>query len=467
MNEPQAQEDGATRITWREILSYGAGSVASNVGWNMVAAFLIVYYTDVALLPVAAVGTLVLLARIFDAVIDPVAGVVVDRTHTRWGKARPYMLFGSVPFSILCVLTFWVPNASLALKLGYAYLTFGLLGAAYSFLYVPYGAMQPMLTTNAKQMLQLSSVRAMGTSLASVFVYSLMPPAVAAFGHGNPVHGYHRAAMLFSVITMLLYWIVFFNCRERVRPVTRQPTPNLRRSVTQMFRNRIWLVAVIFELLIFVRLGMLAPAMAFYAKEVLHAPSVASVLLPVMSVAILTGGLLAPLYLSRFGKRRGMYALLTFTIICFIAMAMVHSRVPLMLVFFFLGTVGNGVQGAMIFTMVTEAVDWQEARFGSREEGLLSSSTAFTQKVGFAIGSALLAYVLAYVGYDPHQLKPLVQTTLVWLVTCVPIVVALLQMLCIHFYDSDGRDVRAAGAARPAPVGPSGFTASPLPPKAS
>jgi glycoside/pentoside/hexuronide:cation symporter, GPH family len=440
----RAEPADNTIISWREILSYGSGSVASNLSWNMVAAYLIVYYTDVALLPVAAVGTLILSARIFDAAIDPFVGLLVDRTHSRLGKARPYILFAALPFAVLCVLCFWVPQLSVRERLVYAYITFGLLGAAYSFLYVPYGAMQPLITTNPKQMLQLSSVRAMGTSAASIFVYSLTLPAVAWFGAGDAQRGYRGAASLFALITMLLYWIVYFNCRERVVPRLPEQVPNARRNVAQMFRNKIWLIAVLFDLLIFVRLGLLAPAMAFYAKEVLHSPTTASILLPVMSVAIMTGGFLAPWYLSRFGKRRGMYLLLGFTMIWFPVMAAVNAHTGWMLVCFFLGTVGNGVQAAMVFTMVTEAVDWQEARFGERNEGLLFSSTSFTSKVGFALGSALLAYVLAYVGYDPHQTKPIVHTTLVYLVAGVPVAVALLQMICIRFYDYDQRDIRGS-----------------------
>ena len=447
-------------LTWREILSYGSGSVASNLSWNMVAAYLIVYYTDVALLPVAAVGTLILLARVFDAAIDPIVGLLVDRTTSRFGKARPYLLFATLPFAVLCVLTFSVPNVSAGSKLVYAYVTFGLLGAAYSFLYVPYGAMQPLITTRPKQMLQLSSVRAMGTSAASIFVYSLTLPAVAWFGGFDKQRGYVSAAVLFASITMLLYWVVFFNCRERVRPRFPGRPPDVRRSVPQMFRNKIWWIAIVFDLLIFMRLGLLAPAMAFYAKEVLHVPSVASILLPVMSVAIMTGGFIAPWYLARFGKRRGMYLLLAFTMIWFPVMAAVHMHIGLMLACFFLGTLGNGIQATMVFTMVTEAVDWQEARFGERNEGLLFSSTSFTSKVGFALGSSLLAYVLAYVGYDPHKSTPLVQSTLVYLVAGVPVLIALLQLFCIRFYDYDQRDIRSSGqsdspfgieAAGPAP----------------
>ena len=110
-------EHRTAALTWRERLSYGGGSVASNLSWNMVAGFLIVYYTDVALLPVAAVGTLILVTRIVDAMFDPVVGALVDRTRTRFGKARPYLLFAPVPFAVLCVLTFLVPDAAPMAKL--------------------------------------------------------------------------------------------------------------------------------------------------------------------------------------------------------------------------------------------------------------------------------------------------------------------------------------------------------------
>jgi len=194
----------AMPLTWREKLSYGGGSVASNLSWNMVAGFLIVYYTDVALLPAAAVGTLVLVTRIIDAAFDPVVGVIVDRTRSRFGKVRPYLLFAPIPFAILCVLTFLVPDASQATKLIYACVTFGLLGLAYSFLYVPYGALQPTLTNDQRAQLQLSGIRAMGTSVASIIVYALVLPTVAWFAARTGGNGYGGAATVFAIATAIL-----------------------------------------------------------------------------------------------------------------------------------------------------------------------------------------------------------------------------------------------------------------------
>lgn len=438
-------------LTWRERLSYGGGSVASNLSWNMVAGFLIVYYTDVALLPAAAVGTLVLVTRIVDAAFDPVVGVLVDRTRSRWGKVRPYMLFAPIPFAILAVLTFLVPDASQTTKLIYACATFGLLGLAYSFLFVPYGALQPTLTSEPRAQLQLSAIRAMGTSVASIIVYALVLPTVAWFALRSGGSGYGGAAAVFAVATALLYWNVFVNCRERtaVAQSAAEPT-SIGKSFRQLLQNKIWIIAMTFEVLIFIRLGLMVPAMAFYAREVLHQPALTSILLPLMSVSILTGGILAPWYLARMRKRRGVIVALCFSSVFFALMPFLSGSVPLLLAAFFLSMVSQGVQATTIFTMITEAVELQARKFGTRSEGVISSSTAFTQKVGFAVGSSLVAYTLALAGYNPKVPQEAVGTAITWLVSAGPILVAILQIVCIAFYDVDDSAAGKRTAAAPA-----------------
>jgi glycoside/pentoside/hexuronide:cation symporter, GPH family len=438
-------------LTWREKLSYGGGSVASNLSWNMVAGFLIVYYTDVALLPAAAVGTLVLVTRIVDAAFDPVVGVLVDRTRSRFGKVRPYLLFAPIPFAILCVLTFLVPDASQTTKLIYACVTFGLLGLAYSFLFVPYGALQPTLTHDPRAQLQLSGIRAMGTSVASIIVYALVLPTVAWFAARTGTNGYGGAATVFAIATAVLYWNVFVSCRERITVVQAAGSPaSIGQSLRELMHNKIWIIAMLFEVLIFIRLGLMVPAMAFYAREVLHQPSLTSILLPLMSVSILTGGILAPWYLARMRKRRGVIVALCFSCVFFALMPFVSDSLPLLLGAFFLSMVSQGVQATTIFTMITEAVELQQRKFGTRSEGLISSSTAFTQKVGFAVGSSLVAYALALAGYNPKVPQESVGIALTWLVSAGPILVAMLQIACIAFYDVDDSAAGQATAEAPA-----------------
>lgn len=437
------QETGR-RLSWREVLSFGGGSVASNLSWNMVAGFLIVYYTDVAFLPAAVVGTIVLLTRVFDAVIDPTVGLLVDRTQSRFGKARPYLLFASVPFALLCILTFAVPCASMTWKIIYASVTFGLLGVGYSFLYVPYSALLPLMTSDDRELLRLSGIRAMGTSLASIVVYAGVLPAVSLFGGGDRHRGYVLAASLFAILTTVLYVIVFINCHERVVCARQSRRTGIWRSLANLSRNRIWIIAMVFETMIFVRLGFLVPSMAYYAREALGAPWLTSVLLPLMSVAILLGGFVGPRYLLAFGKRRGMVIALIFTITCFAVIPLCGNSPRLVLPLFFLANISTGVQATLTFTLIAEAVELHHANFGVREEGLLSSTASLSQKVGFAVGSASLAYALALTGYHPHSTQENVGDVLTWLVSIVPALISAVQAVCIAFYDTERRETLSA-----------------------
>ena len=435
MNESRAVESPEHRVSQGEILSYGSGSVASSLSWNMVAGFLIVYYTDVILLPVAAVGTLVFLTRVIDALFDPMVGMLVDRTRTRWGKARPYILFMPIPFAILCVLTFAVPEGTVNERLTYAYITFGLLGLVYSLLYVPYGALQPLLTSDRQQLLTISSVRAMGTSIASIFVYALVVPAIAFFGGGR--EGYMWAAALFALCTTALYFVTFANCRERTAGDPETDRSPFKKAFGRALRNRVWVVAMLFEILIFIRLGIMTAAMAFYARIVLGSTASISILLPTLSVGILLGGFIAAPYLRRFGKKQGVTWFLWFTIAMFALVPVIGQTVLGFSIILFFGAIGAGVQATMVFAMVSESVEAQMRLFGFRDAGLLTSFAAFNSKVGFALGSAGVAWALALADYRPDVPTAAVAPTLIWIFCLSPIILSLLQIVVIRFYPED------------------------------
>eukprot|EP00456_Euglypha_rotunda_P039880 TRINITY_DN3073_c0_g1_i24.p1 TRINITY_DN3073_c0_g1~~TRINITY_DN3073_c0_g1_i24.p1 ORF type:complete len:357 (+),score=89.08 TRINITY_DN3073_c0_g1_i24:492-1562(+) len=313
-------------LSMHEKLAYASGEVASNLAWNMIAGFLLFYYTDVALLPVAALGTLMLLTRVLDALFDPAVGLLVDRTRSRYGKARPYLLYVAIPFALLTVATFSVPAGfSPGAKLVYAYATFTLLGLLYSLLYIPYSALLPMMTRNPAEKVQLGSFRSMGTSIASIFVYGLTLPLVAFVGGNDKQTGFTVAAIVMAGVTTILYYIVFFNCRERLShdaPVDHQPPA---RSLSQMVRNPIWRIVFVFALLIFIRLGVLVSSIAFFAKDVLGASGMISVMLPTLSVALLLGGLLATFLLRRVSKKGANTVALLASVAFLLMMPFFHS----------------------------------------------------------------------------------------------------------------------------------------------
>jgi GPH family glycoside/pentoside/hexuronide:cation symporter len=415
----------------KEQLSYVGGEFASNFAWNMVAGFLLFYYTDVALLPVAALGTLMLMSRVLDAIVDPFVGIVVDRTRTRWGQARPYLLFAAIPFAVLCVMTFTVPDWSPSAKVAYGYATFILLGIFYSLVYIPYGALQPMMVRDPTLKVRIGSWRSMATSVASIVVYSVVLPLVALFGPDNKRAGFTFAAAIVALITVALYLNVFFQCRERFTASASTASRPVGQDLARLFRNPVWVFIVSYAFLAFVRIGVMVSVTAYMTNNVLGSPWMLGVVLPMLSVAIFTGGLIAGPLINRFGQRSVNVVALLVSIGLYLLMPQFEQHAAAFITVFTLANVGGGVLGATIFINCTDAVEFNEKRFGDRNEGLLFASVSFGMKVGMAVGAAATAYALSWAGYDPHAQSARSAAVIRDLFYYAAVAIMVLQILCV------------------------------------
>ncbi|WP_242153415.1 MULTISPECIES: glycoside-pentoside-hexuronide (GPH):cation symporter [unclassified Sphingomonas] len=423
-------------LTWSEKLGYGAGEVGANLGWTFVTGFLLVYYTDVALLPVAALGTLMLVTRTLDAVFDPIVGLIVDRSSSRWGKARPFLLFACIPFAIGLVLTFTVPAASLGTKLLYAYGTFTLLGLLYSLVYVPYNALMPLITAEQKERVQLGSIRAVAGSLGSIVVYGATLPIVTAAG-GAEKGGFGTAAAVMAGAMVLLMLATFLSCRERPALDTGQPATSLRVSLARMFGNRAWRRAFGSAVLLFVRISVTVASLIYFAKDVLRQPQLIGILLPLLSVAILVGGALAGPVFQKWGVRTANIASLGMALVLLGVSYAVQGSAQAFTAAFLLCNVWSGFQSTAIFVNIADAAEGQALRFGTRDDGLLVASVSFGVKIGLALGSALTAYVLGWTGYVPGDVSEGVRSAITWLFYGGPALAISLNILLLTGKQSD------------------------------
>lgn len=429
-------DTGSVPLKRSEKLGYGAGEAASSLAWNMAGGFLLLYYTDVALLPVAALGTLMLVTRVLDAVFDPLVGIAVDRTRSRLGKARPYLIYATIPFGILFVATFSVPDISANGKLIYAYLTFGFLGLMYSLLYVPYSSMLPMLTRRKDEKVQLGSFRAMGSSIASIAAYGLSMPLVAYLGGADREWGFTLAAIVMAVATVSLYLVTFLTCRER-HSIVHDSAISPWSSLSKIARNPLFRLVFLISVIIFIRIGVMVSSLAYFAKDVLGQIWVVSVALPLSSVAILFGGFISQRVLLRFGPRLGCIMAHGLMLPVFAAMYLFEGSSTLFIALFVLSSISGGIQAAAFYAMGADVVEWQERHFGQRDEGLVAASVSFGTKIGMAIGTAITAFALAAAGYDPAQATPSANDALRILVYGAPIGIGLIVMLCMNFYRPD------------------------------
>lgn len=395
---------GESKVGLAEKAAFAFGAMGGSLAWNLATAFLVFYYSDVVGLPLALVGTLMLVTRVLDAVFDPIAGVAVDHTRTRWGKARPYLVIVPITFAVLLGLTFAVPAGGVATKTLYAWITFTLLGLLYSFFYVPFGALLPMMARSQSDRVTLASLRAAGISVGAIVIYAATLPLVKIFGGHNQAAGFSAVASLAGVVCAVAMLIVFAFCRERTpsiaTPSTNHGAPSAR---INWMGNPIWRIEMVFSFLMFVRLGITVSDTAYFSKAVLRNVDAASYMLPLSAVAPLLAGALAPFYLDRLGIRWGNVVALGFSAICYVALPLLNSWLGGYLIVFFLANLSIGINTASLFVIFAEACDLQEHRDGTRREGILGATSSFSAKVGMAVGAAVLAFALSLAGYRPQN----------------------------------------------------------------
>jgi GPH family glycoside/pentoside/hexuronide:cation symporter len=437
--EQQAAQEPAVRLGWREKLGYGAGDLASNLSWNLVGGFLLYYYTDVAHVPVAALGTLFLAARLLDAVVDPAIGILVDRTKSRWGKARPYLVFASVPFGVIGVLTFMVPDVGDGAKLVYAFVTYLTLGLLFSLVNVPYSSLLPMMTRDSHERMQMGGLRAIGSSVGSIIVTASTTPFVAWLGSGDEQRGWTLATIVYSVLSVAFFAVTFKTCKERYALPAESERIALGAELRTLWRNRPWVVTFVYGILNFVRLSMVLGVTVYFALAVLHAPWAISVLMPLVSGTMIVGGMVAAPYYRRFGKRRGNLQALAVGGVAWAAMYPTESHFPVFLGFYIVATFAVGLSMVSMFTMVADTVEFQQWRFGTRNEGLLSSGISFATKVGSAVGSAAVAYGLALADYHPGQEGGAALTAIRTMFYGLPLLLMVAQAVTMSLWNLDGR----------------------------
>ena len=222
----QAAGDSGERLSVIEKAGYGLGDTAANFIFQTMVMFQLAFYTDTFGITAAAAGTLLVVVRVWDAIFDPIMGVVADRTNTRWGKFRPWVLWTAVPFGIMGFLTFVTPDLSPSGKLAYAYITYIVLMMVYSANNLPYSALSGVMTGNLAERTSLSSYRFVFAMLAQLIIQGLALPMVHYFGQGDSAKGYQWTIGVFSALAVLMFFVTFAVTRERI-----QPPPNQRASV--------------------------------------------------------------------------------------------------------------------------------------------------------------------------------------------------------------------------------------------
>ena len=437
---------------WLEKISYGSGDFGFNLYWTTISAFLLIFYTDSFGLNAAAAGTMLLTTKLVDAFADPIMGAVADRTRTRWGRFRPWLLWAAVPLAASGVLTFTTPDLDSTAKLIYAYATFALMMVIYSVINIPYGALSGVLTSEPQARTQLNSFRFVGGFLGGTFVTYMTPKLVKVLGGANEVLGWQLTMTIYGIIACVLFVTLFLTARERVEPIAEKKVSPWK-DIGDLLQNRPWLIMFVLALVVMVTISTRMGASAYYIKYYVGKPDQTATFLTVYGVALAAGSLITPLLTRFIDKRRLLIILMVLVGILSSAFFFIPKD-QIMLMYGLQIAIGLclGPKSPLTFSMYADCADYNEWKTGRRATAMTFAAATFSQKLGGALASFVIASVLASLGYVANQAQSgASQTGIVLLISIVPGALALLAAVIMCFYNlTDKRlaEIQAALAER-------------------
>jgi glucuronide carrier protein len=380
----------------RQYLGYAAGEVANNLTFSMVSAFLLIYYTDVAGISAATAGTLFLVVRVWGGVADLIAGGRVDDTNTRWGRFRPYLLFGSIPLLVLLVALFSIPSGlSDAGKVAWAYGSYLLFQLAYSFVNIPYGSVGAAMTQVPDERAKLSSARGIAASVTILVIAVVVSPQLSG---GDLQRSLTITTIVFAVIGSALYLWCFVSVRETV--VRDEDKVGWRRTLDMVRHNRPLILLCASSVLYLTGMFAMQTVGVYYARDVLGDADLYVVLTLAQTIAMVAASAVLPKVVEAIGKKRTFIAAGVVGALGGIGVALAPGSAPAVgIACFGVVGVGLGAVNALIFALQADTVDYGEWNSGVRAEGGSYAILSFTRKAGQGVGGALAAYTIGLGGY--------------------------------------------------------------------
>lgn len=441
-NAPKVAVSEKNMVPWNERIAYSFSDFACNLSFQMVGTYLMIFYTDTFGLSAAAVGTLFLVARIVDAFDGPFWGIMIDHTHTKWGKSRPYWLWFSIPFAVFCVLVFTTPSMSLTWKLVWAYITYIGVDVLYSAVNIPITSILPSLTSNPQERVTLSTIRQfMGTAGATI-ITGITLTMVAFFGHGSTTsaRGWFIWALIVGIIVVVIFGFVFKNTTERVQTKSSRRSIPIKESLKALKRNWPWAIIIFINFIYWMGMQTRSQVTVYFFKYNMHDATLASFVLSLQIVA-LVAVVLTPWTSKLIGKRNTMLAGMILAVVgqLLLSLGANNLSVPMIIVATIVGYLGTGYVSGLIAVMLADAVDYGEWKNGVRAEGIVTSFSSFSAKLGMGIGGVITGWILSATGYVANQTQTAgalhgIELNYIW----VPLLGFALSGIALMFYHVDG-----------------------------
>ncbi len=468
------------KLSFGEKVGYGCGDLGSVLFWQTIMIHLLFFYTDVFGLEAKVAGIMFFVSRVLDAIFDVVIGMTADRTKSRWGKFRPYILFGAIPLGVAAVFAFTTPEFGETGKIVYAYATFILFMFLYSTVNIPYTSLLGVISGDPHERTKAASFKFVGAYLAGIIVSATALPFAEKFGHGTPAKGWQTTMLIYAVAAFIFFMITFLATRERIKPIAKEKT-NVKKDLKDISQNIPWImlftVTILFILFVCIRLSVTNHYFKYYVDEqvvpwlsntfnavnknilnpvfrVMGKPEnvllaenhkfgfevLASIFHTLGQALSLIGVLLVPYFGKLVGRKNALIIL--FILAMFFTGAFVFFKpgnLVLIYIFQAFGSITGGPISPLLWSMYADTADYSEWKTGRRATGLVFSASIMSNKLGWAFGSMIAAFILSMTGFIPGILQAGdVQNGLKAMMSIIPVAAGIIAlMIIILFYKLD------------------------------
>jgi len=438
-----------------EKIGYGFGDLASSMFWKIFSYFIPFFYADIFGLHPAHAGFLIVITKIYDAISDPVMGMIADRTQTRWGKYRPYLLWVAIPFAIIGILTFYTPSGTYLFKHIYAYVTYILLMTAYTAVNVPYGAMLGVVSDDPHEKSVFSSFRmffAYVGSFISMGIFAIFEQnligttkadgtVITSIKQAEPMQ-FTTVVAIVAVLSTIFFILSFLLTREHVKVEKKESgAASIKKDLAALVKNGPWWALTGASIFLLICGAMRGGATVYYFSNILGTSAIfgSVIFLTIGEVAQMLGVPLAVPLSEKLGRKGAGIVALLFIAVASICIAFVPSTPTgfwILLGLQILVCLGIGLISPLLWAMFSDVADYSELKNGSASTGLVFSSSSMAQKFGSAFGSAIVAWVLAFAGYESGVLETsgTINTAIRGLMSYFPAIAALVAAGLMFLY---------------------------------
>ena len=458
------------KLSIKEKLGYSLGDTASHFVWDLVNFWLIFYYTDVLHISAGWASAIAILGSIMDAVMDPIVGIWADRTNTRWGKFRPFLLFGCVPFALFAFLAFFGPSLQGNALIAYILPMFVGLRIVYAVVNIPYSSLGAVMTDDSIERAGLNSYRFVAANIGQLIVsgfalyivyflgsqatgmdYAIMADDAARKAFDNTalvdetyIIGFRYLVGIFSCVGIILFLISFATTQERVSPPKRQET-DMKHDFKYLFKNRPWVVLMLVGIVSFIMFAIQNISAGYYFKYYLDAESKSQIFNILGTVALIIAIPMTKPLVKKFGAKQLYIVCSILSGLFFCLLFFAGKNFVLINIFNCLGKIAYAPAISLLWTMLADTADYGEWKFNRRTTGLCLSAAVFAQKIGWSIGAAIFGAIMSYIHFDGSlaititQSNAEIMSTIHWMFGIVPGVLYASCALLLLFYNLDSK----------------------------